>query len=101
LSLLRLLPESLLRLLPLLVLGLGSLLRGDSLGGLEGAGLEGLGGVGGASLLGVSTFGLRSSWAGDTVAAAAPTAKTDASVTKLSLAFAKLNLMLRPPYVGL
>jgi hypothetical protein len=88
LLLLLLLFEALLLLLLLEVLelpGLGSLLRGDSLGGL------------GLSVLGLSGVGFRSSCAVDTVEAAAPNNSAAPNVKQPTLTFSKFDFMWSPP----
>jgi len=76
------------------LLGLGSLLRGDSAGGLGGLG-------GGLSDLGLSVFGLSAglsfSCAFETVAAAVPTKSADANVNTPKLFFVKFDFILPPP----
>ncbi|MDX6559376.1 MAG: hypothetical protein QOF72_2425 [Blastocatellia bacterium] len=69
----------------LLLLGLGSLLRGDSLGGL------------GLSLRGLSGVGFRSSCPFETVAVKAPNKSADVKVKTLKLFFVKLDFILLPP----
>jgi len=81
--LLLLLLLELLELLELLILG--SLLRGDSAGGL------------GLSVLGLSGVGFRSSCAYETVEADTPNNSAAANVKQLSLTFSKFDFMWSPP----